>query len=294
MTAIALITGATGQVGQAVVRTLTDDPNIRVRAAVRNLDKAKRSAKMDAELVHFDYDESTSYAPALEGVERLLLLTGYSVAMLKHSKGIIDQARKSEVQHIVHIGAHSPDDTDNEHHGWHQFIERYIESSGLGYTHLRPGAFMQTVVALAGDGLHENPGRLVHYIGNGAMSWVDVGDLAAVAAAVLRHPNAHLGQTYPMFGDTKSVGQIAETLSRTLGRSFIYDARPVAELATALEQAGFEPTYAASVIEEVRGVANGTLPPYLEGRDTIERITGKPATTWTDFARNYPHLFEIQ
>jgi len=223
MTAIALITGATGQVGQAVVRALTDDPNIRVRAAVRNLDKAKRSANIDAELVHFDYDEPTTYAPALEGVERLLLLTGYSVAMLKHSKGMIDQARKSEVHHIVHIGAHSPDDTDNEHHGWHQFIERYIEWSGLGYTHLRPGAFMQTVVALAGDGLHENPGRLVHYIGDGAMSWVDVGDLAAVAAAVLRHPNAHLGQTYPMFGDTKSVSEIAETLSRTLCRSFIYD-----------------------------------------------------------------------
>jgi uncharacterized protein YbjT (DUF2867 family) len=289
-----LITGATGQVGQVIVKALGSNPTIHVRAAVRNVDKAKRLIELGAKLIHFDYDEPATYAPALEGVEQLLLLTGYSVSMLKHSKWMIDQARNSDVKHIVHVGAHSSDNTDNEHHGWHQFVERYIEWSGLNYTHLRPGAFMQTVVALAGDGLHKEPGQLTHYIGDGAMSWIDTGDLAAVAAAVLCNPDAHVGQTYPMFGDTKSIAEIAEILTRTTGRPFVYNARPIAELKTALGNAGFEPTYAASVIDEVQRVANGTLPPYLEGRGTIERITGQPATTWADFADKYPHLFKLQ
>lgn len=293
MTEIVLITGATGQVGQAIMQAAIQNSSIRVRAAVRNLEKADSLTQMGAELVYFDYDKPETYAAALAGVKRLLLLTGYNVSMLKHSKWMIDQAHKAGVQHIVHIGAHSPDDTDNEHHGWHQFIERYIEWTGLGYTHLRPGAFMQTVVTLAGDGLHENPGRLTHYIGTGAMSWIDVSDLATIAVTVLSNPEAHTAQTYPMFGDTKSISEIAATLTQALGRQFVYDARSVTELEAALQQAEFEPTYAASVIEEVKGVADGTILPYREGVDTIERITGKPATTWLDFPLKYPQLFAV-
>jgi hypothetical protein len=45
----------------------------------------------------------------------------------RQSKALVDQARKSGVKHIVHLGACGADDTDVVHYGWHQFVERYID-----------------------------------------------------------------------------------------------------------------------------------------------------------------------
>ena len=39
----------------------------------------------------------------LKGVERLFLLTGYTVDMLVQSKAIVDEAKKAGVKHIVHL-----------------------------------------------------------------------------------------------------------------------------------------------------------------------------------------------
>jgi NAD(P)H dehydrogenase (quinone) len=140
-----LITGATGQVGREVIGRLINDPSLDVVGSSRSPD----SANIGVPAVRLDYGDFATIGPALEGVDRLFILTGYTVDMLRQSKALVDQARKSGVRYIVHLGACGDDDTDVAHYGWHQFIECYIAASGIAYTHLRPEIFMQNLLDMA-------------------------------------------------------------------------------------------------------------------------------------------------
>jgi uncharacterized protein YbjT (DUF2867 family) len=118
-----------------------------------------------------------------------LLLTGYTVDMLRQSKRFLDTAQQTGVKHIIHIGASTAPTNEVAHWDWHQFIEAYIEKLGFSYTHLRPEAFMQN---LFGFGWLNN-GVITNYIGNARWSWVDCYDLAAVVAQTLLHPEKYTG-----------------------------------------------------------------------------------------------------
>ena len=106
-----LITGATGQIGGDTLRNLQADQSITLVAAVRSPAKAQPFAAQGIRTVIMDFDQEHTLAPALEGIDRALLVTGYTVDMLRQSKAFIDQAKKSGVQHMVHLGACGRDDT---------------------------------------------------------------------------------------------------------------------------------------------------------------------------------------
>ena len=108
-----LITGATGQVGRRVIARLADDPTLDIVGASRSPD----TARLGVPAVRLDYTDFSTIPAALAGVERLFILTGYTVEMLRQSKALVDHARKCGVQQIVHLGACGDDDTDVAHYG---------------------------------------------------------------------------------------------------------------------------------------------------------------------------------
>ena len=132
-----LITGATGQIGGATLRLLQSQAEIEPVAAVRSPAKAAPFEKLGIRTVQLDFDREETLAPALAGIERVFLATGYTVDMLRQSKVFLDRARQAGVRHVVHLGACGRDDTSVAHWAWHQLIERYIEWSGFSFTHLR-------------------------------------------------------------------------------------------------------------------------------------------------------------
>jgi NAD(P)H dehydrogenase (quinone) len=149
----ALVLGATGSIGRALIRDLLADPGpeqVRAVAAVRDAPKGETFRNEGVDTVHRDLNEPESIAASLAGIDRVFLLTGYSVEMLAQSKFVVDAAKKAGVTHIVPPGAYATDDTTVIHLGWHQFAERYIEWSGLVFTHLRPNYFMQNLLGYAG------------------------------------------------------------------------------------------------------------------------------------------------
>ncbi|MFC7669540.1 NAD(P)H-binding protein [Hymenobacter humi] len=70
--------------------------------------------------VLLDFDREETLAPALAGIDRVLLVTGYTVDMLRQSKAFLDQAHLAGVRHVVHLGACGPDDTTVAHWAWHR------------------------------------------------------------------------------------------------------------------------------------------------------------------------------
>lgn len=73
-----LITGATGQIGGDTLRRLQADDSIELVAAVRSSAKAQ-----GIRAVILDFDKEETLAPALQGIDRALLVTGYTVDMLR-------------------------------------------------------------------------------------------------------------------------------------------------------------------------------------------------------------------
>lgn len=278
-----LVLGATGKVGNQTAHLLAQTSDIQVIAGIRSPEKAKQLGDRNIEIRHLDLDRQETLAPALEGIDRALLLTGYSVDMLKQSKAFIDAAKQAGVQHIVHIGASGAPTNEVAHWGWHQFIERYIEALGFSFTHLRPEAFMQNLIGYG----WLNQGVITNYIDNARWSWIDGDDLARVAAETLRQSDRHAGKTYPLGYDTATMQEVAEILTDAVGKPFRLEARSPEEFLETMLKSGGDPAYMHCVYTQLKLNAANKIPCADATFDNFEAIVGRQPTSWREFAAKH-------
>lgn len=288
---ITLVLGATGRTGGAVARELLADPGPErslVRVAGRRREALDALARLGAQTFPLELDgieraplvEHRALHEVLAGVDRLFLLTGYSVDMLVQSKVIVDAAKLAGVRHIVHMGAAGHNDETVAHAVWHQLVERYIEASGTGYTHLQPNVFMQNLLAFGAPG-----GVIQQYVGDAKLGWVDLDDIARAAATVLRSPDAHRGRTYRLTTDARTVREVAEILSAATGQRFRYEPRPPDEwLAAVLAANAMEPVYARDVHNDFVRANEDRRPGSNEVYDDYEQLTGRRPLRWAEHA----------
>lgn len=210
-----LVTGATGNVGSAVLQALVRR-GISGYAAVRQ----PRSG-MVADQVIFDFKRPETYAPALEGVDKLFLMRPPDLTdVARYVFPVIDEAKKRGVSQIVFLSL-----LGAQHLPFvpHRKVERYLERSGIPYTFLRASFFMQNLSTT-----HAREIRDQHLIdvpaGDGKTSFVDVEDLADVAALAMTEPG-HTGQAYDLTGnEALDYHEVAVLLTRELGRPIAYRA----------------------------------------------------------------------
>jgi NAD(P)H dehydrogenase (quinone) len=282
-----LVMGATGQVGGSVASLLSEQSHLDVVAAARNPAKA---VNLPVPAVHLDLDNIDTFAPALVGVDRIFMATAYTVDMLRQSKDLVNIAKKAGVRQIVHLGACGDDDTRVAHYGWHQFIERYIEWSGVMFTHLRPEIFMQNLLGYGGES-YVRQGVIRHYVGNARLSWVDCEDVAAVAAACLSDPERHAGKTYRLGYEVKNYHEVAKTFAEVLEQPFSYEPRPPSEFLRNVLAAGAEPAYMKCVFDSYSDLTDGKDIGADQIFDNFTRITGGHPRTIADFTRKHADRF---
>jgi len=286
-----LITGATGQVGSKTIDFLLENKEIEIVAAVRSLEKAAPFTAKGIATVILDFDDESTHQPAFKGIDRVLIVTGYTVDMLRQSKALLDNAKKAGVKHVVHLGACGRDDTTVAHWAWHQLIERYIEWSGFSYTHLRPETFMQNVLSYGGKKVI-NEGVINHYVENARLSWVDVNDVAQVAAVALENPEAHGGQTYRLGYDALTFGEMAALMTKIIGKPFRYEPLAPEVFLDAMIKSGAEMAYMGCVYEHWKRYAAGTIPGADDTFDNFFEITGKQPVKWVDFINKHKAEFD--
>jgi NAD(P)H dehydrogenase (quinone) len=282
-----LVLGATGQVGGVVTSLLAKDESVEVIAAARNPEKAKH---LGVRSVYLDLDKFETFAPAFKDIDRVFMATGYTIDMLRQSKDLVNTAKRAGVQQIVHLGACGDDDTRVAHYGWHQFIERYIEWSGLAFTHLRPEIFMQNLLGYGGES-YVNQGVIKHYVGAARLSWVDCDDVAAVAAVCLANPEQHAGKTYRMGYEAKSYYELAEVFAEVLGQTFSYEPQPPSDFLRNVLDAGAEPAYMKCVFDSYTDLTNGKDIGSDATFNNFPELTGRAPRSLADFARKYADRF---
>ena len=170
----------------------------------------------------------------------------------------------------------------------HRDSEENIEASGLPYTFLRPNGFMQNLVNY-NAGTIRSQNAFYGCQGNGAVSVVDIRDIAAVAVIVLA-ATGHEGKSYALTGgESLTNEQVAEKISRVAGRKISYVDLSAAEVKKGILFTGTSEWSADALIDLQRL--------YREGKaslvtDDIERLTRRKPITFDQFARDYAFAFQ--
>ncbi len=213
-----LVTGATGNVGGEVVRLLRDH-GYAVRAAVRDIAAARTHGEQNIEYVALDFAQPATYQFALQGVRKLFLMRPPAISNTKRFiNPLIDAAKQAGVEHIVFLSLQG---ADKNRFVPHHRIETYLLASGIPWTLLRAGFFMQNLSTTHRAEIRDHSEILVP-AGRGTTSFIDVRDIAAVAALALTQPG-HTGKAYTLTGG-QALGyeDVARTMTAVLGRQVIY------------------------------------------------------------------------
>jgi len=285
-----LVLGSTGQIGKLVVQHLEQSSEVHLRLSSRSLEKAERLRAEGNEAVHLDLDDPKTFALALAGVDRVFLLTGYTVAMLTQSKTFVDSAKKAGVNYIVHLGIFGEWDCTDPHFVWHQLIETYIKASGLAWTHLHPNVFMDNLLSATSP----KEDQLSLYWGASRVGWVAVSDIAAMAAAILyQGPEKHHGRDYWMSTDVLDGFEVSAILSEVTGRNIAFTPQTPDDFKALVSSpnSSAEPWYAEGGTEFMRQVLNGQMGYIGTIRDDIPYVLGRPALTFREWARAHEEEF---
>jgi uncharacterized protein YbjT (DUF2867 family) len=229
-----LVTGATGQVGGALLRALAGTPG--VRALVR--DQRAATALGAAELVTGSFDDGRALATAMDGVELLFLAGRDDPRQVALHRGVLDVAHAAGVRHVVKLSAlGARADSPVALMRWHHAVEERLRASDFAWTFLRPHLYMQNLLRFSGAVAEHR--RIEAPMGAGRFPLVDTRDVGAAAAAVLRDPDKHAGQAYALTGpEALSYDEVAGRLSAVVGHPIVYDAQPPEAFRAGLVAAG--------------------------------------------------------
>jgi uncharacterized protein YbjT (DUF2867 family) len=285
-----LLTGATGKTGGATARALAADAGVkgRVRALVRNAEKAAPLAAAGIELVVGDVADPETLRRALVGVERALLVMPNRERQLDLEKQFVDLAKAAGVRHVVKMSsAEAVPGVKAAIPKIHVASEDYIKASGLAWTMLKPNFYMQNLLAsargIAGQGVLALP------CGNGKTAMADTRDVGAVAAKVLTG-DGHAGKSYELTGpELLTFADVAARLSEILGKPVRYVDQPMAEYHAILSRVLPDRWHADAVCELFGDIAHGGLD---HTSDTVARILGRPPTSLSQFIRDHLAAFK--
>ncbi len=278
-----LITGASGTVGSEVLKQAAA-ARLEIRAAYTSPEKSK-AAPAGVETVLMDYAKPESIRTALRGIEKVFIVGPPAPNVADLEGKLVDQAKDSGVKHIVKLSAMGGRSAIFP--GLHRDSEEHIEASGVPWTFLRPNGFMQNFVNY-NAGTINSQSAFYGAQGDGAVSHIDVRDIAAVAVKVLSG-SGHEGKAYTLTGPEALTNvQVAEKLSRAVGRTIRYVDLAPDSFKQALLAAGL-PEWSANALLDLQRY-------YREGRasvvdPTLERITGRRATSFDNFARDFSSAF---
>lgn len=283
MTRTVLVTGATGRVGGQVAAQFTGS-DVRVRALARNPAAAATQLDTSVEIVSGDLAAPSTVAGALDGVDAVFLVFPSVVADAAARELVATLA--THVRRIVYLSAHGVPDPPGEQTpdgtimGSHAHLEGLIAAATDEYSFLRASGFAANTLGWAQQIRHSDVLRW--FLPEATRALVHEADLAAVAVRAFTE-NGHERMAYHLTGPEQlTQAEQLDAIGAALGRTLRFDEVRV-------EDAGAElfPDLPADV---VRSIVNGHARMVKDPEpvsDTVERLIGRPATTFTQWARDH-------
>ncbi|AMR25485.1 NAD(P)-dependent oxidoreductase (plasmid) [Hymenobacter psoromatis] len=284
-----LVTGATGQYGTKAIEHLLKkgiEPQ-RIAALVRDAAKGQKLQDQGIELRVGDYTNVDALVKAFQGVDTLLLVSSNDREAVEnrtaHHVNVIKAAKAAQVKHLVYTSfVTKPGFQDSAIADFltsHAETEQFLKDSGLTYTILQNGIYLEMIPIFAGAQVAET-GVILFPAQAGKASWVLREELAEAAAHVLT-TEGHENQTYVLANtEATSFQDIAQDLSRSLGKEVRYQSPPVEEFQATMQQAGVPEVYIGMFTTWASAVAQG----MMDVQDsTLAAFLGREPTTTAQF-----------
>jgi NAD(P)H dehydrogenase (quinone) len=282
-----LILGSTGRTGQAVIGELQQRADsVQIVYSSRNRAQVDAWRQEGKDAVFLDLNDAGTFAAALTGIDRLFLVTGYTVEMVHQSKTMVDAG----LQFIVHLGVFGNGRSTDPHFAWHEMVERYIEGSGVAWSHIHPHFFMDNLLT----SVPVVNGRFYWFMGDKRVGWIAADDLAAVSAQVLAEgPQKHARKQYwlstELMNGVEAAAEIAKGLGQPVESVVLTPDDLVARITSgAMRLPSYvEATYGASLLETVRQTYDGRMDFGATTTTAVEDLTGRKPLTLREWVVRY-------
>lgn len=269
------ITGATGQLGQQVFANLLNTTAAnQLVAVVRNPAKAEALSQQGIVVRQADYTDEAAFTAALQGVDKLLLISSSEVGQrTPQHRNVIHAAKAAGVKFIAYTSLLHADKSPLGLHVEHVETEKMLADSGIPYALLRNGWYTENYLASAPPALEH--GVFIGAAGDGKIASATRADYAEAAARVIAE-EGHAGKVYELAGDEAwTLSELAAALSKQSGKNVVYQNLSEADFAAALKSVGLPAGLADMLADSDVGAAKGGL---FDDSRTLSALIGRPTT----------------
>ena len=235
-----------------------------------------------------DFSDKSSLRTALNGVDAVFLACAPVPNLVELESNMIDACVECGVQHVVQLSALGAGDYDKSFPAWHQKVEYKLKGSGIDYTILRPNGFFQNITAFYAPTIRTQ-GAFYASMGAAKVSFLDVRDVGAAAAAILVAPVKHARKIYELFGpESMSYAELADHISKVTGRAANYVDIPEEALRKSMLDMGM-PVWQVDALIDLQAY-------YIGGKagtvnDVLRNLLGRPPISVDDFLSEYKQDF---
>ncbi|MFF4470462.1 NAD(P)H-binding protein [Streptomyces sp. NPDC001599] len=272
-----VVTGGTGKTGKTLVRVLRN-AGVRARAASRN------PAGADPDAIRFDWNDPTTFGPALDGMDGAFLLAPVeSVDPLPLVEPFLREARRAGVRRLVLLGSaivlpNAPSAVELAARVQAQPGGVVLRASGFMQNFLRPHPLAQHM---------RRCGEIRTAAGDGKLGWVDARDIAGSAAALLTDLERDARRDYLITGPHgMSYPQAARIITAKTGREIRVRRITEKEQAAAYRASGMPTEFADALAAVERGIEEGR-----EDRvsTAVLELTGRPPRAFAEFVSDHAY-----
>jgi NAD(P)H dehydrogenase (quinone) len=278
-----LVTGATGGLGRETIQALLQTmPATELAALARDVTQAADLAAQGVDVRPGDYSDYSSLVQAFKGVDTVLLVgtVVFTDRVTQHTN-VINAAKEAGVKHLFFTGMQRdtayvmPEVTVSD-----LATEAHLKASGLGYTILRNGFYLDALPFVLEPHAFET--EVLYPAGAGQVAFVLRADLAAATAALLTS-SGHDKQEYTLNGGTAySFSEVAQAFTELAGRPIAYAGSEPERYVAQRVAAGFPESLAHFFAEWGFAMADGL---FARPDGTLERLLGRRPTSLREFLK---------
>ncbi|MCW2840022.1 MAG: NAD(P)-dependent oxidoreductase [Aeromicrobium sp.] len=277
------VTAATGQLGTLVVDSLlTKVPAAEIVAIVRDAAKAQPLADRGVTVRIASYDDPAALRTALEGVDKVLLISGNDVTKDRPAQHahVIDAAAAAGVSLLAYTSAPAADTSTLPVAADHKATEEYLATSGLNTVLLRNGWYHENYVPSIDAARHT--GSVLTSAGDGRVASAARADFAEAAAVVLT-TDEPLQPVYELGGDVAwTQDELAAAIADVIGSPVTVAQVSPDEQSAALAAAGVPDFWAGFTVATDASIRAGELEVTT---GDLSALIGRPTTPLVDALR---------
>ncbi len=218
-----LVTGATGNVGMAVISHLQQlKKDINIIAGVRNIEKDKSRLRVFDNLLlrKFDIEDASCFDEALDGIDAVFLLRPPQIADVEqYFRPLVGKIKEKGIEQLVFLSVQGAGKSTFIPHNR---IENLIVEYNINHIFVRPGYFMQNLTTTLSEDIKKKK-KIILPAGKAKFNWIDVDNIGEASALLIANFEKHTNQAYDITGyENENFHKVAALIQEITGKKVSY------------------------------------------------------------------------